>query len=328
MAVMQNREVSMESEENWAQEADEKAKAARVRFEPNEYQEDYVSIESSAFKDQVHKLYSMIDAYKKHYKDSSWTECCYTFERRVPRGSLGHPKDKTIRVSTLILREGINSENDLAIFLKKTLPKNSKGEIRLPRCNMRHPSDPPVRPSNKADPFPWQQKQLLEDKVLELMVQVDELTRENENLNRKMEGMKWQARQDETDLRDAVRKLEERQEKTDGILSAYLIKILDVKKENRELREADQRRHQDHKHLLGDMWKLLALVDEHSDQLDKLKSTQEKKPHDSFKPGKRYDPECLDAFSLNWQSLEQPPNSYRSPLSQLMSLKKRAPETK
>ena len=122
-------------------EPQEITKKAYERFLPLDYQETYVPTDSEAYKDQVQRLYSVIIAYKKHYKEGTWADCCFSFERRVPKGcqgNLGHPKDRTIAISDLIHQEGIHSQEALAQFFAKTLPKNAIGEVRLPQCNMKH----------------------------------------------------------------------------------------------------------------------------------------------------------------------------------------------
>lgn len=61
------------------------------------------------------------------------------------------------------------------------------------------------------------------------------------------------------------------------------------------------------------------------EQMFPMESTQLYKEMVRKNENQRYDPEQLDSYSLDWSSIQTPPNSYYRPLSQLTQLCKRTP---
>ena len=108
------------------------------RVDPEEYFEEYVPPRSEAFQQRVKELFSLVEAYKKHWNKSRWARCCFTFEKRALQGCLGHPEEKMIDIRKLISRERIQTHEDLQNYLTRVLPKNRDGDILLPQMNMKH----------------------------------------------------------------------------------------------------------------------------------------------------------------------------------------------
>ena len=109
------------------------------RFHTTKYLEEYAAPSSQTFKNRVKLLYTVVTAYLDYRHDYRWAKCCKSFEKRVPRGSLGHPESEMISVSRLMKTEKIFSEGDLEDFFLRTLPKKDEsGDYLLPQCNMMH----------------------------------------------------------------------------------------------------------------------------------------------------------------------------------------------
>ena len=108
------------------------------RFHTTKYLEEYAAPSSNTFKNRVKLLYTVVTAYQEYRHDYRWAKCCKTFERRVPKGSLGHPEPEMIAMSKLMRNEGIFSEAAFEEFLLRTLPTKENGDILLPQCNMMH----------------------------------------------------------------------------------------------------------------------------------------------------------------------------------------------
>lgn len=108
------------------------------RFKTTIYLQEWCSPTSKTFKKRVQALYTVVTAYQTYRHDYRWAKCCKTFEKRVPRGSLGHPETEMIPVSKLLKDESIFSEEDLEDFFLRTMPKNDNGDYLLPQCNMLH----------------------------------------------------------------------------------------------------------------------------------------------------------------------------------------------
>ena len=102
------------------------------------YIERYVSEDTPAFWERLDDVYSIFEAYQKHYNRAAWARCCYTFERLHHVGALEHPEAQTINIKDLIAQEGIYSQGEFRLFMLKTLPRNKDGHILMPQINMRH----------------------------------------------------------------------------------------------------------------------------------------------------------------------------------------------
>ena len=115
------------------------------RFHSRQHVRNYAPDNSDTFKTMVTLLYTSVQAYQKYRKNARWATCCHTLEKRVERGSLGHPEHQMVKLSTLIRHHHIVSRQDLENYLKTTLPRNHAGQVLLPQINMRHPDCEPVR---------------------------------------------------------------------------------------------------------------------------------------------------------------------------------------
>ena len=111
------------------------------RCDPVEYFTEYAPSWSTQFQNRSQMAFRLVDASQRHRNDAYWAKCCFTFVKRKQKTSLGHPIECLERVSTLIRTERIYSEKELTDFLKKTLPRNERGELQLPQINMKHSSN-------------------------------------------------------------------------------------------------------------------------------------------------------------------------------------------
>ena len=115
-----------------------------------------------------------------------------TFEKRTVRGRLGHPEKYMIPISRFAKDHSIVTVEDLIQYFKLTLPRNKKGELKMPQVNMRHPvkekcaSEQNQEPPETCNCNPERTQSL----IMVLEVQVAELTDRNTELVQEMDALK------------------------------------------------------------------------------------------------------------------------------------------
>ena len=128
----------MESKKKIAWCPQDSKKKHSGRFRPINYLTTYTNDIHTRFKERITLLYTMVDCYHKHRNIVRWAKCCFCIEGKATRGSLNHPEEEMITLKDLVVQEQIENEADLFAYMKKTLPRNSEGDILLPQINMKH----------------------------------------------------------------------------------------------------------------------------------------------------------------------------------------------
>ena len=302
------------------------------QFRTKEYFEEYAPAWSNPYQHRAQLLFSLVDSYKKHNHSSRWAKCCYTFEKRDLKGSLGHPEDQMVPISRLIREESIETASDLEEFFKRTIPHEQGDELLMPQVNLMHPR---VKEEEGQDSFkPCNSPaEVTERQLVHLGAQVDELNGKNCELSKEIGMLRRQVSEQDQEYHELkekserqdelIKRLEHRLSQLDQRLQGFGLKLDEVQKENRDLKEADQRRHGDHRWLMNDMRKLLGRSDKATDRLDHLEGSVRR-----LKRSGRWQ-EIADSKSPDLKTAEQ--NLHRqastgqSLLSQLM---KRKPDVK
>ena len=300
------------------------------RFPVHGYLAQYATPSSTKFKQRATVLYTIVEGLLKHRNGGRWSKCCHVLERRVTDGCLGHPEGQTISLRDLITEEGIHNEDDFRRYLLRTLPRSSDGlEILLPQVNMKHRGTSQVSKDDQKLPA-FTVEHELRAEVIGLKVMMEELMAENQRLKSELADLRSVTEEKHRgylEYQGQHLALETKLADMESLLAAYSLQIKEIREDKDDAVAECKIKQEEFERLLNSC----------------LPSVQQQRTEDKFfsiesstlyqdmlkkNKSKLYDPEGLDTFSLNWQSLEQPPNTYRSPLSQLMSLKKRAPETK
>ena len=285
---------------------------------------------SARFKTRVSILYSIIESLIKHRNTSRWAKCCFAVERRVPEGSLGHPEEEMIPLRELVSAHGIHSEEDLAKYLLKTLPRRGD-EVLLPQVNMKHKEK--KTGTREPEMLLLRVEDELRAEVIGLKVMIEEVTDENKTLRSDLAELR-ENMLDKTDcylqLQSTYLKLEERLEDMDNLLSIYSHQIRELREENLAFMTDSLQRKDELQKIVN---LILPLLHEQrkEERLVPIEASTLYQEMVKKNLGKKYDAEMLDSYTLDWKSLErpeQPPNSHCSALSQLTSLCKRPPARK
>ena len=246
----------------------------------------------------------------------------------MPEGSLGHPDSEMVTIRQLFSEHGIENEADLLKFLTNTLPKNKEGHVLLPQINMKHAEKQLTL--KHPDMLVLRLEDELQAEVIGLKVMIEESTDENKRLNRELSELResmLDRMEGYMSLEGAYGKLEQRLEDMDSMLAIYSYQIKELKAQNAELEATGKQRQEELESLVKH---ILPLVREASKQekSEPLESSTLYKEMVRKQSGKKYDPELLDLYSLEWKAPKAPENSYVSSLSQLTSMCKRPPAKK
>ena len=298
------------------------------RFRVVAYMEEYTPSWTNTFRHRAELLWNIIVADKKGHNEPSWALCCFTLERKKVKGQLGHPKESLIPVCRLFTQEQIQSQEAFHEYLARHLPKNEHRDTRLPQINMRHQQkkEEHLESSEQAKELHQQQRnaEKTESRLIFLEAMLDDLARENHMLKAEMKvSRSHQA------MKDSFHDMDERFDTLNGRMA---VSLLHQQKQNRMIEVAEQTRQEANAKQTEHCFELRSMIDKLSDRFDVL---EEKMPNEALNKSlqmsersRRYDPEMLDQYTLNWKSLNENYGTYYSPISQLKGLKKRAPEDK
>ena len=116
-------------------------------------------------------------------------------------------------------------------------------------------------------------------------------------------------------------------DRLDGRQAVYL---LHQQKQARMIEMTEQTRQEANLKQTEHCFELRSMIEKLSDHFDAfgsaMNANQTLNSRKLERPTQRYDPEMLHEYTLDWKSLHQGSDTYRSPLGQLAGLKKRAPE--
>ena len=165
---------------------------AHQKFQAVEHHAEYSPSWSSTFQKRSDMLWTIILGDHKAKNEARWAKCCYTLERKGQKGRLGHPKELVVPACRLLTEHSIKTKDNLYEYLVKHLPRNEKGDSRLPQINMRHPlkiendediTEPPQHTCRcKAE--------ALDTKLLGLEAEVADLSDKNTDLKQELSDLR------------------------------------------------------------------------------------------------------------------------------------------
>ena len=313
------------------QEAGDKAIG---RFRPTNYVEEYAPSWTNTFRHRTELLWTIIMADRKHRNEPSWAQCCYTLERKKAKGLLGHPKESLVPIGRLFAQEQINNLDTFHQYIEANLPKNLNRDPRLPQVNMKHGVK--VEGSRNATESPRKttcncNPEAIDSKLLGLEAMVDDLTTKNTELLGEIRELKTtlQVHRSNQAADDAYQEMDKRFDTLDGRVAVFL---LHQQKQARMIEMAEQTRQEANLKQTEHCFELRSMIEKLTDRFNALEESMtiktQNKSLQSEEGSRKYDPEMLDQYTLNWKSLSENYGTYHSPMSQLKGLKKRAPGDK
>ena len=245
---------------------------------------------------------------KKGKNEPNWTKCCLCLERKRLKGHLGHPKEFTIPITRLFAQEGIYNSKTFYQYLVKHSDKNSQGETRLPQINMKHEGfkkpereSPDQFPEDKGRLSPEQRRNAeeTESRLIFLEAMVAELTKENKDLKTEVE-----VESDDQTLKESNNQLDKRLDEASGRLAVYL---LNQQALTARFDASDKARQEARLANTEHLFKVQSLVEKLTDRLVELEPLSKllayQKKIGSVGVKRKYDPEGLEGYEVEWGSL-------------------------